>query len=205
MGQIIGRYLGRVLFEYDKGLLGIDLSDSDVILDDADIKSHNFSNSNLKGVSMQWALAQHAIFEEATLDDVVLIRADLRGANLNKVKAHNTDFRLANLSQITKEDKTVITTAVNGEFIAARFNAAKCVGANFEHTHFVDVCFWNAKLNDANLRHATFEKCDFGGAIMEGADIEYAKFSDCIFDEGTLSDVLNIESAEFYNSRPVEL
>jgi hypothetical protein len=137
----------------------------------ANLKGANFSGADLQG---------------ARMEHTILIKADLRGANLCGVNFGQANMQSADLSPF--EGK--ITQLDNAEFASTNLNGANCRSARFFKCNangckFNEVDFTGAILDESNINHTAFHRailidarlrrsgivaCDLTAADLAGAD-----------------------------------
>lgn len=106
-------------------------------------------------------------FEGANLSEATLTKASMKSANLNSTYLVAADLRLANLFKVRANE--------------ANFTEAKLHGAKFEQMNAIKPIFSDAKLFDAEFINATLIEADFAyadivGANFSGSNLEGAKF-----------------------------
>ena len=115
-------------------------------------------------------LPKHLKLRGARLDQITLERADLTGADLVGVSAHEATFVGANLKRARLRDAIFDES----DFASAQLQHAKAARASFAACNFAganltDADFTSANLTKAFLRDAVREGARFAGATFAGA------------------------------------
>jgi hypothetical protein len=154
-------------------LSGADLSRAVLIgadLSRADLSGAGFSGAVLRGAGFSGAVLRGAGFSGADLYGAVLIRADLRDANLGGVYLNRADLRHAHLG--------------GADLRGAHLVEANLGGADLRQADLGGADLGGADLFDADLR----------GAHLGGADLGGAKCGLTIFGVVDLSEVKGLDS-----------
>lgn len=171
-------------------------------LDDANLSGGNFINANfeatsLRGVNLNKATLNDAIFKNSSLDNAQLAEckaarsvfrgASMRGVNLQKAHVEGSDFDTTVLSPSQKNGETKRSDLSNIKATGGTYKASLLDDAILEDGDFTGASFYGADLRRANLRNAIFRSCDLGSATLTGASIVGAKMISCHADFCDLS------------------
>jgi Uncharacterized low-complexity proteins len=130
-----------------KEFCDIDLRHID--LQDADLSSLSFKNSNLSHQSLSFCK-----FNNANLSKTLLAYADFIYAQLEAADLSNANLHTANLSGANMND------------------------ANLSRANLKSAILFGSQLRNANLRHADLTDANLVGADLRGADLSYANLTD---------------------------
>jgi hypothetical protein len=119
---------------------------------------------DLRGANLEEAGFRGANLREADLSGANLIRANLSGANLNT----------ANLSEANLSGAVLRGADLRG----ANLRGAALVGANLRGADLSGADLGGAGLNGADLREALLTGADLTGSFLIGADLGQTKYSD---------------------------
>ncbi len=172
----------------------------------ADLSNGNFTGADFTGANLSGAKMEHALFNEATMADVVLERAsgpraEFMGADLSEAKMAGADLTEADFSaaMIEKADFTGATG------VSVWFSKVRGAGAVFAKANLLNsradqpADLSGADFSGANLRDARWQDTDFSRARFAGADLTNALFTHCRFEEADLSGVI-APNADFQKS-----
>jgi uncharacterized protein YjbI with pentapeptide repeats len=146
-------------------------------LSKANLTHADFSDANLAGANLEFAIAYEARFDDANLD----------GANLRNLKAVNVDFQGASL----RDAKLQYSTLFRSNFTDANLSSAALISANLDSANLTSCCLKGADLTKAKLPHAIFSFTDlFGASLIEAdltaADLRAAQLAGVKFDKAIL-------------------
>jgi uncharacterized protein YjbI with pentapeptide repeats len=160
--------LGRTVSMYGASLGGLDLRRFHV--GNSYFERADFSQANLEGAFLDFAILTQAKLVNANLDLVFMPHADLREADLGRAGLFRgfllqADFQKANLS--------------SANLIEARLNETNFILANLEGAHLegADLSFANfrqANLKSTVLDYATLRSTNLNNANLTGASLRHA-------------------------------
>lgn len=150
-------------------------------------RGHEFSSTNLSGISFRRAKIPKGIFNRVRMHAVDLSEADARGANFA-----DSGLRFANLEHALFGG-TILTNSY------APFVWGKDVsfeGANLSDANFFSSDFRGANFSNAKLRGTVFAYADLRGAKFDGADLTGAYFTGAVLDNATFVNA-TIDNTDF--------
>jgi uncharacterized protein YjbI with pentapeptide repeats len=133
-----------------------------------DIYHANLNNSNLQAVSFVEADCRYANFNVANLERANFTNADLTGAILVRVNLKWADLEGANLEGANLENADLEGARLRD----TNLEGAKLKGANLEGAKLRGASLEGAKLRGANLAGVNLDGVDLEGVNLEGVDFE---------------------------------
>ena len=151
-------------------LMGADLRsanmrDADVSQADlsrASLDGARFDKANISDANFTLAVAEGALFDEASGVRVTFAQGKWEGASFRSVDLGSADFSGAEISR-------------------ASFDEAKLSGARFSDTRGEEASFVGATLDQATFTGATLKRSRFDEASLKGSSWERATLEDCSF------------------------
>jgi len=221
--QLDSRRIGSVFtFLREAGLMSTTLNDNVVSLNEADLRTVNWSRAdlheadlrgaNLGGANLRGANLHGADLSGADLILADLYRAHLGEANLSKADLRQANLLRANLHKVNLSGDDLSNANLRGAILfKADLSGAYLWRANLRKATLLDADLRKATLLDADLRKADLRKADLsnanlGGANLRkadlfkanlgGADLSKADLSRAILFKADLSDVIGITIEE---------
>jgi uncharacterized protein YjbI with pentapeptide repeats len=154
----------------------------------ADLGVSDFFNADLMSANLQAVSANLSCFGDANLNNIdmenaVLYRAILVGANLERANLKGADLARANLER--------------ADLARANLERANLVRANLEDANLVGTNLVGANLEKANLVGANLVGANLVGANLVGANLEGANLEDANLEDANLEDA-NLEDAKSF-------
>lgn len=164
----------------------------------------DFSNADLRGVSLQSrvltqyilrgadlraAHLREVILENADLSDASLRAADLQNANLAKSNLRGADLRTAILNRANLQQAD-LTKAIlrSAQLVQANLHGAQLKGADLRFANCSAVNLSNAGLQDADLTNADLRRARLHDANFCDAQLHSANLAEAIFTDANLAD-----------------
>jgi hypothetical protein len=152
--QVKSRWMGSVLFEYEKENNTIKETLIAAVKSGADLRGAYLRGADLRGADLS----------DADLSDAYLRDADLHGANLSGANLSDADLRGAYLR--------------GADLRGADLSDAYLSDAYLRDAYLRGADLSGAKLNGADLRGANLSDADLSDAYLRGADLSGADLSD---------------------------
>lgn len=133
-------------------------------------KRGDFSNYDLRGVNLSYAILDDVVFEGADLSGANFVSASLNRAELMGAKLVNTQFSMANARH---------ANFVQTDATSATFSYADLSGTNFKDANLDGACFESSTLRVvyfawASIETATFSRADLRGAFLQNATLNWS-------------------------------
>jgi len=157
-------------------------------LSEADLRSADLGQSNLRFVVMDNARMNHANLDRSILDGADLRRTDLHDANLSYAsldQATLVDARLDGASLYMARLGGVAMTRANLQ--KADLRDAYMGGAHLDHADLRGAYLWSTKLAGADLGGAQLESAIFIDADLRGANLGGAQLAGTVLNGADLS------------------
>ncbi len=132
-----------------------------------DLKSKNFTCTNLPNINFQGTQLERANFRGVNLE----------GANFQNAHISDTYFEHANLKNANFESVYIEKRTANEIIIISSFRSANLEGAHLKGTNFHTVDFDDANFEGADLRGTILQGAYLKGANLRNADLEGADFT----------------------------
>ena len=134
-------------------------------LADATLPEAVFPDTNVLGCKLARANLTGANLERVKAHDATFSRAVLAHAQLTGMKASRADFTGADLSGATARNARLVAATLRNAYLRnGKFRGINLRGADLCNAHFCD-----ADLREAELLHAEIEGADFTGADLRDA------------------------------------
>ena len=164
-------------------------------------RGHEYSSSDLSGISFAGANLTNGVFAKAKLhavdlSRVIASRADLSGSGMRFARLEHGNFSEAKISG----SYAPFVSGQSGNFQRTNLSRSNFFGSNFRGADFRHANLQHAAFTFADLRDAKFDGADLTGTLLIGSLLDGASFAGALFSDtdvkGTSLDLSHLSAAQ---------